>query len=323
MIGSQCGKDAWALAQRYFGGQGPRLRPAAPFDAPAPDRCGRRRPRRRGRRRRWSVSRSVSSVRDGAADRASGRRISSTRPPPSGVDHTYDGRLPVFGRGRRRGASTATATVAPTSSRRWERPAALYRNDSPSGRTAAVRDGRRPGEPISTGVPAPTRSTSTATGSRRPGRPARRRERRSSAGSAGAGSNGRTRRWAFAGGDAITTAFSATWEGVGAAADPRVRQLRRPTPTTRIPITLRRQRALPARRPSRRPVRAPIPLTPGFCALSMLFSDWDRSGRRDLRISNDRQYYSDWRRAGPALAHRAGEPPRLYTAADGWVTVRI
>src|SRR5438094_934620 len=35
----------------------------------------------------------------------------------------------------------------------------------------------------------------------------------------------------------------------------------------------------------------PIPLAPGWCALSMLFSDWDRSGRRDLRISNDREYY--------------------------------
>ena len=38
---------------------------------------------------------------------------------------------------------------------------------------------------------------------------------------------------------------------------------------------------------------APIPLTPSWCALSMLFSDWDRSGRRDLRVSNDRHYYSD------------------------------
>ena len=34
-----------------------------------------------------------------------------------------------------------------------------------------------------------------------------------------------------------------------------------------------------------------IALTPGFCSLSMLFSDWDGSGRRDLRVSNDRQYY--------------------------------
>ncbi|PRX38030.1 Repeat domain-containing protein [Meinhardsimonia xiamenensis] len=36
---------------------------------------------------------------------------------------------------------------------------------------------------------------------------------------------------------------------------------------------------------------APIPLSPGFCALSMLFSDAARRGRADLRISNDRHYY--------------------------------
>lgn len=32
-------------------------------------------------------------------------------------------------------------------------------------------------------------------------------------------------------------------------------------------------------------------LSPGYCALSMLFSDWQRSGRADLRVSNDRHYY--------------------------------
>ena len=38
-------------------------------------------------------------------------------------------------------------------------------------------------------------------------------------------------------------------------------------------------------------LRAAARLQPGWCALSMLFSDWDRSGRRDLRISNDREFY--------------------------------
>ncbi len=66
---------------------------------------------------------------------------------------------------------------------------------------------------------------------------------------------------------------------------------------------------------------APTPLRPGYCALSMLFSDWDRSGRRDLRVTNDRQYYRDgmdqlWRVA-------AGEPLRAYTAEDGWVSMQI
>ncbi len=65
----------------------------------------------------------------------------------------------------------------------------------------------------------------------------------------------------------------------------------------------------------------PIDLSPGYCTLSVLFSDWDRSGRRDLRVANDRHYYLDgeeqlWRIA-------PGEPPRLYTEADGWHSLQI
>ena len=44
-------------------------------------------------------------------------------------------------------------------------------------------------------------------------------------------------------------------------------------------------------RPAARSFGPRIPLEPGFCALSMLFSDWQRNGVPDLRISNDRQYY--------------------------------
>lgn len=65
----------------------------------------------------------------------------------------------------------------------------------------------------------------------------------------------------------------------------------------------------------------PTALAPGYCTLSMLFSDWDRSGRRDLRVTNDRHYYQDgmdqlWR-------FDAGAAPRLYTADDGWVSMQI
>lgn len=56
-------------------------------------------------------------------------------------------------------------------------------------------------------------------------------------------------------------------------------------------------------------------LQPGYCALSMLFTDWDRSGRADLRISNDRHYYV---RGGEEQMWRMEDPPRLYTAEDGW-----
>ncbi len=65
----------------------------------------------------------------------------------------------------------------------------------------------------------------------------------------------------------------------------------------------------------------PIALSPGWCTLSILFSDWDRSGRRDLRMTNDRHYYSDgedqlWR-------VEQNQAPRLYTEEDGWQTMRI
>jgi hypothetical protein len=126
--------------------------------------------------------------------------------------------------------------------------------------------------------------------------------------------------WGFDGGNGWTTAFSATWESTAAL------------PTLAMGRYLRRDASGAATqdcddgalvRPAATGSRyAPaVPLTPGWCSLSMLFSDWDRSGRQDLRVSNDRQYYVDgeeqlWRIA-------PGEPPRPYTAADGWQPLRI
>ena len=65
----------------------------------------------------------------------------------------------------------------------------------------------------------------------------------------------------------------------------------------------------------------PIPLRPGYCTLSILFSDWGRTGARDLRVSNDRHYNSEgeeqlWRIS-------PGEQPRLYTRDEGWQPMRI
>ncbi|HEY6608705.1 MAG TPA: CRTAC1 family protein, partial [Candidatus Limnocylindria bacterium] len=65
----------------------------------------------------------------------------------------------------------------------------------------------------------------------------------------------------------------------------------------------------------------PTRLAHGMCTLSMLFSDWDRSGRRDLRISNDRQYSPFaqeqlWRM-------EPDEVPEPWTPEDGWETLRI
>ncbi len=56
-------------------------------------------------------------------------------------------------------------------------------------------------------------------------------------------------------------------------------------------------------------------LKPGYCALSMLFSDWNRSGTQDLRVSNDRHYYvSDgseqmWKMPDLTLMDGAGWEP--------------
>ena len=65
----------------------------------------------------------------------------------------------------------------------------------------------------------------------------------------------------------------------------------------------------------------PTALSPGYCALSMMFTDWNKSGTPALRISNDRQYY---RGGEEQLWHVENQaPPRLYTRADGWQKLTI
>ncbi len=66
---------------------------------------------------------------------------------------------------------------------------------------------------------------------------------------------------------------------------------------------------------------APAPLVPGHCALSMQFSDWNRSGQAALRVSNDREYYKNGQEQ---LWHlQPGQAPTLYTAAEGWKPLQI
>jgi enediyne biosynthesis protein E4 len=128
-------------------------------------------------------------------------------------------------------------------------------------------------------------------------------------------------RWAFDGGSAVTTAFSAAWE-TGATL-PTLAFGNYVDPASTDPHHLCYDNQLFRPSPAAPGYAAPIALTPSWCALSMLFSDWDRSGRMDLRVSNDEHYYlpSDgqeqlWRVA-------PGEAPRLYTDKDGWATVQI
>jgi enediyne biosynthesis protein E4 len=125
--------------------------------------------------------------------------------------------------------------------------------------------------------------------------------------------------WSFDGGDAWATAFSATWEdetalptlAVGRYLDPQAS-----TDSTRICGD--NQLFRPAEGGGYAPS---IALRPGFCTLSMLFSDWDRSGRRDLRVSNDRHYYTDGREQ--LWRVEPGQPPREYSDADGWQHMEI
>ena len=65
----------------------------------------------------------------------------------------------------------------------------------------------------------------------------------------------------------------------------------------------------------------PRSLEPGHCALSVLFTDWNKSGTPALRITNDRQYY----RGGQEQLWRLPErgAPRLYSRSQGWKPLRI
>lgn len=124
--------------------------------------------------------------------------------------------------------------------------------------------------------------------------------------------------WSFDGGDAWWSAFAATWED-GAT-----------FPTLALGAYIdRTQDAFPwgsctenrLYRPGDTGFADPIPLTPAFCPLAMLFTDWARTGTPDLRVSNDREYYKG---GEEQLWHiPAGEPPRLWTRDEGWQRLRI
>ena len=125
--------------------------------------------------------------------------------------------------------------------------------------------------------------------------------------------------WGFDGGDAWSTAFAAIWEKG------------QDWPTLAIGNYIdRTAEAFPwgsctdnwLHRPDGQRFAAPIPLTPSFCALSMLFTDWNRSGHPSLRVSNDREYYKGGQEQMWHL--EPGQPPSLYTEKDdGWKRLRI
>ncbi len=124
--------------------------------------------------------------------------------------------------------------------------------------------------------------------------------------------------WGFDGGAAWTDAFSATWED------------QRSLPT----LAIGNYQGLDANgkatgdcadseliRPQGDRYGTPTPLSPGYCTLSALFSDWDRNGQHDLRMTNDRNYYRDG--SDQLWKVTPGEPPRPYTTAEGWQPLKI
>ena len=126
--------------------------------------------------------------------------------------------------------------------------------------------------------------------------------------------------WGFDGGDGWSAAFAATWE----------RDAKWPTLAVGNYID-RTQELEPwgsctdnwLHRPdaSQAKFAGPLALKPSFCPLSMLFTDWNNSGTPDLRVSNDREYYEGGQEQ---MWHvPPGQPPSLYTEAEGWKYLRI
>lgn len=120
----------------------------------------------------------------------------------------------------------------------------------------------------------------------------------------------------------LATAFSATWEGANTLPTLAFGSYVDPASGDQTPFVCGDNQLV---RPdgSGNRYAAPVPLTPSYCALSMLFSDWDGSGRRDLRVSNDRQYYDNAVGGEQLWRVEAGRAPRSYTAADGWALLRL
>jgi hypothetical protein len=122
-------------------------------------------------------------------------------------------------------------------------------------------------------------------------------------------------RFGLEAGDGWTAAFSATWEGSNRLPTLAFGNYLVPGTSTCDDSVLARPG------PDGGTYAAPLALSPGYCTLSVLFSDWSRSGTRDLRMANDRHYYLDgteqlWRIA-------VDQEPRQYTEADGWRPLKV
>lgn len=128
--------------------------------------------------------------------------------------------------------------------------------------------------------------------------------------------------WNFDGGKAWSASMAATWErgntwptiAIGNYIDPEADM--EPWGSCTDNWLHRPDAATPQRK-----FANPLPLTPSYCALSMLFTDWNRSGTPSLRVSNDREYYKGGREQ---MWHvDPGKAPALYSEEEGWKYLRI
>lgn len=126
--------------------------------------------------------------------------------------------------------------------------------------------------------------------------------------------------WGFDGGDEWSTAFAATWERGATwptlAVGNYLNRTEEDFPWGSCTANWLHRPAVDAAK-----FAAPFALKPSFCALSMLFTDWNRSGTPSLRVSNDREYYKGGQEQ---LWHLdAGAEPALFSAEEGWRPLKI
>jgi enediyne biosynthesis protein E4 len=132
------------------------------------------------------------------------------------------------------------------------------------------------------------------------------------------------KRWNFDGGDAWSTSFAATFEKGASWPSIAIGNYINPKEELSPWGSCTDNWLHRARIDQKKPPFAftkPIPLTPSYCALSMLFTDWDRSGTPSLRVSNDREYYEGGEEQMWKLV--PDQMPALFTDKDGWKRLRI
>ena len=250
-----------------------------------------------------------------AVPRRAAPRTSWTTRASSGIDHRYQGEFEYFVGGGVAAFDCDGDGRDDLFLAGGTEPAALYRNDSADRRRAALR----------------TRAVARDRSHRGHRRlPDRHRQRRASSTSSccAAVATSCCAASATAGSSPPTSSSASTAAGLDDGVQRDVGGRERAADAGVRPLPRARTRTAATRAGCVRPdasggtVRARRSRSrPGYCTLSMLFSDWSHTGQRDLRVSNDRHYYHDgeeqlWRIAPGPAADAVHRGRRLAPAAD-------